>query len=119
MSHFQKDAATEKGYSINNKTSLSTGIADQFAERASEVTMNIEGDDEESLIPKKKGNLIWDSKKKRFIRPTVGSDNVKRIKSESGASLPATLRSKRYAYMALRWQNGLDFASSSYMCASC
>ncbi|KAI8610557.1 P-loop containing nucleoside triphosphate hydrolase protein [Chytriomyces sp. MP71] len=94
MSHFQKDAATEKGYALKNTVSQTTGLADNFAERATDVTVDMDGDDEDGL-KKKRGNLVWDKKNRRFVRHTVGADNKKRIKTDSGASVPATYKSDR------------------------
>ena len=46
---------------------------------------------------KKKRQLTWDKKKKKFIKGDgAGADNVKLVKTESGAKLPATYRSGRY-----------------------
>ncbi|KAI9340902.1 P-loop containing nucleoside triphosphate hydrolase protein [Obelidium mucronatum] len=99
MSHFQKDAATEKGYAVRETVSQTTGLANNFAERANDVTVDMDGDDDDTL-KKKKGNLVWDKKKKQFIRPTVGSDNKKRFKTESGASVLASYKSDRFE----QWQ---------------
>ena len=41
--------------------------------------------------------MTWDKKKKRFVQGDgVGADNVKLVKTESGAKLPATYRSGRF-----------------------
>ena len=46
---------------------------------------------------KKKRQLTWDKKKKKFIKGDgAGADNVKLVKTESGAKLPASYRSGRY-----------------------
>ncbi|KAJ3196951.1 ATP-dependent RNA helicase ddx54 [Irineochytrium annulatum] len=97
MSHFQKDSATEKGYSVNAKRSETTGTTDNFAERAAEITVDVAGDDEDGLkVTKTRGNLLWDKKKKSFVRQTAGADNKKRIKTDSGASVPASFKSNRF-----------------------
>ncbi|KAI8853756.1 P-loop containing nucleoside triphosphate hydrolase protein [Chytridium lagenaria] len=80
----KKDNASERG----------------FNERAGDVIVDVTGDDEETMMTKKKGNLVWDKRKKTFVRTTVGADNRKRIKTESGASVPATFKSNRFE----RWQ---------------
>ncbi|KAJ3333932.1 ATP-dependent RNA helicase ddx54 [Blyttiomyces sp. JEL0837] len=98
MSHYQKDAATERGYALNSATSASTGLTNNFAERASEITLDIAGDDDDGL--RRKGNLVWDKRKHKFVRETVGADNKKRIKTESGASVPASFKSNRFE----QWQ---------------
>ncbi|KAJ1569530.1 ATP-dependent RNA helicase ddx54 [Nowakowskiella sp. JEL0078] len=83
MSHYQKDANTEKGYSVKGGS---------FAQRADNVAVEIVGDDEITM----KSALTWDAKKKKFIRPVVGADNKKRIRTESGASIPASFKSNRF-----------------------
>ncbi|KAJ3074379.1 ATP-dependent RNA helicase ddx54 [Podochytrium sp. JEL0797] len=105
MSHFQKDAATEKGYAVKDTVSQTTGLTNNFAERAGDVTVEVAGDDDDGL--KRRGNLIWDKKKKTFVRPTVGADNKKRIKTDSGASVPASYKSDRFQ----QWQkkNRVEF----------
>lgn len=41
--------------------------------------------------------MRWDTKKKKFIKGDgVGADNMKMVKTESGARLPATYRSGRF-----------------------
>lgn len=41
--------------------------------------------------------MKWDKKKKKFVKGTgEGADNVKMVKTESGAKLPATYRSGRF-----------------------
>ncbi|KAJ3391161.1 ATP-dependent RNA helicase ddx54 [Entophlyctis sp. JEL0112] len=99
MSHYQKDAATEKGYSLSNTVSSSTGRSDNFTERASEVTVDVTADDEDGLKSKKSG-LVWDKKKKAFVKHTVGADNKKRMRTESGASVLASYKSGRFE----QWQ---------------
>lgn len=66
-----------------------------FAEQANVVTFDLTGD--EALQERKRRELRWDKKKKKFIRGTgEGADNVKLVKTESGAKLPATYRSGRF-----------------------
>lgn len=46
---------------------------------------------------KKRRQLTWDKKKKKFIKGDgAGADNMKLVKTESGTKLPATYRSGRY-----------------------
>ncbi|PWN35244.1 DEAD-domain-containing protein, partial [Meira miltonrushii] len=91
MDYEQRDARTEKGYSLN------TG--DSFVEQAKRATFNLAGDDEsrlgtQSQIP---NAARWDTKKKKFIQGNgVGADNKKMIKTESGKMLPASFRSGRF-----------------------
>ncbi|KAE9411456.1 P-loop containing nucleoside triphosphate hydrolase protein [Gymnopus androsaceus JB14] len=87
MSHYQKDALTEKGYSLTDGAS--------FVEQARGATFDLAGD--EGVADRKKRMLNWDKKKKKFVKGDgVGSDNVKLVKTESGMKLPATYRSGRF-----------------------
>ncbi|KAJ3724529.1 P-loop containing nucleoside triphosphate hydrolase protein [Lentinula raphanica] len=87
MSHYQKDVLTEKGYSLTDGAS--------FLEQARGATFDLTGD--EGLADRKKRQLKWDKKKKKFVKGDgVGSDNVKMVKTESGTKLPATYRSGRF-----------------------
>lgn len=91
MDYEQRDARTEKGYSLN------TG--DSFVEQAKRATFNLAGDDEtrlgtQSQIP---NAARWDTKKKKFVQGNgVGADNKKMIRTESGKLLPASFRSGRF-----------------------
>ncbi|KAJ7680356.1 P-loop containing nucleoside triphosphate hydrolase protein [Mycena polygramma] len=88
MSHYQKDAMTEKGYSL-------TDGASSFAEQARGATFDLTGD--EGVADRKRRQLNWDKKKKRFVKGDgVGADNVKLVKTENGTRLPATYRSGRF-----------------------
>ncbi|KAF7361862.1 ATP-dependent RNA helicase DBP10 [Mycena venus] len=88
MSHYQKDANTEKGYSLNDGAS-------SFAEQARGATFDLTGD--EGVADRKRRQLNWDKKKKRFVKGDgVGADNIKLVKTESGTRLPATYRSGRF-----------------------
>ncbi|KAJ6499267.1 P-loop containing nucleoside triphosphate hydrolase protein [Mycena sanguinolenta] len=87
MSHYQKDAMTEKGYSLNDGAS--------FAEQARGATFDLTGD--EGVADRKRRQLQWDKKKKRFVKGDgVGADNIKLVKTEGGTRLPATYRSGRF-----------------------
>ncbi|KAF8633418.1 hypothetical protein AX17_004589 [Amanita inopinata Kibby_2008] len=87
MSHYQKNAHAEKGYSLTDGAS--------FAEQARTATFDLTGD--EALAEKKKRQLTWDKKKKKFTKGDgVGADNVKLVKTESGMKLPASYRSGRF-----------------------
>ncbi|KAK0241592.1 P-loop containing nucleoside triphosphate hydrolase protein [Armillaria nabsnona] len=87
MSHYQKDALTEKGYSLTDGAT--------FAEQARGATFDLAGD--EGVAQRKRNHLTWDKKKKKFIQGDgVGADNVKMVKTESGTKLPATYRSGRF-----------------------
>ncbi|KAI0374114.1 DEAD-domain-containing protein [Pilatotrama ljubarskyi] len=88
MSHYQKDADTEKGYSLRDGAS--------FAEQAKNVAFDLTGD-EAAAQERQRREMKWDKKKKKFVKGTgEGADNVKMVKTESGAKLPATYRSGRF-----------------------
>ncbi|KAJ1552828.1 ATP-dependent RNA helicase ddx54, partial [Cladochytrium tenue] len=95
MSHFPQDYVGEKGYAVNGSSSKGSGET-SFNERAEQATLEIQGDDDEALRTKrKKGSLQWDKKLHRFVRDTVGSDNRKRIKTDSGATVLASFKTNR------------------------
>jgi ATP-dependent RNA helicase DDX54/DBP10 len=49
------------------------------------------------MAGKKKRQLNWDKKKKKFVKGDgAGSDNVKMVKTENGVRLPASYRSGRF-----------------------
>ncbi|CAO3692294.1 unnamed protein product [Rhizopus stolonifer] len=88
LSYTQKDANTERGYSMTN-----TG---NFAEQASKAQLDLTGDDKDAM-KSGKNMLRWDAKKKKFVRGTgVGSDNKKMIRTESGALISASYKSGRF-----------------------
>ncbi|PIL36115.1 transporter [Ganoderma sinense ZZ0214-1] len=88
MSHYQKDADTEKGYSLRDGAS--------FAEQARNVAFDLTGD-EAAAQERQRRELKWDKKKKRFVKGTgEGADNVKLVRTESGVKLPVTYRSGRF-----------------------
>ncbi|OSD06788.1 DEAD-domain-containing protein [Trametes coccinea BRFM310] len=88
MSHYQKDADTEKGYSLHDGAT--------FAEQAKKVAFELTGD-EAAAQERQRREMKWDKKKKKFVRGTgEGADNVKMVKTESGTKLPATYRSGRF-----------------------
>jgi len=59
------------------------------------VAFDLAGD--ETVQEKKKRQLNWDKKKKKFVKGGgVGADNVKLVKTENGVRLPASYRSGRF-----------------------
>ncbi|KZW00235.1 DEAD-domain-containing protein [Exidia glandulosa HHB12029] len=89
MSHYQKDSATEKGYSLRDGAS--------FAEQASNATFDLLTDEGTQEQKRLRSQVKWDRKKKKFVKGTgEGADNVKIIKTESGTRLPATYRTGRF-----------------------
>ncbi|ORX86736.1 DEAD-domain-containing protein [Anaeromyces robustus] len=93
MSHYQQGVNAERGYGINGNAGIGSN---SFIEQMGSATMDLMGDDDKALKKNVKGALKWDTKKKRFIRETIGSDNKKRIKTESGNIIPASYKSKRF-----------------------
>ncbi|KAL7752368.1 ATP-dependent RNA helicase dbp10 [Sorochytrium milnesiophthora] len=87
MPYLPADYNTERGYSMKGTTSL--------AEGAQKAVLDLTGDDE-NVLRHKKGRLTWDARRKDFKRETVGADNRKLIKGESGVKLPASLKSDRF-----------------------
>jgi len=65
----------------------------KFAKEAAAAAIELTGEDEDGL--RKKGALKWDPIKKDFKRQTIGADNKKRIRTESGALIPASYKSNR------------------------
>ncbi|KAF8161117.1 DEAD-domain-containing protein [Crassisporium funariophilum] len=87
MSHYQKDAMTEKGYSL-------TDGASSFVSQARNVAFDLTNDEGKAIRSNK---VTWDKKKKKFIQGDgVGADNVKMVRTENGTRLPATFRSGRF-----------------------
>ncbi|KIY73063.1 ATP-dependent RNA helicase DBP10 [Cylindrobasidium torrendii FP15055 ss-10] len=85
MSHYQKDAETEKGYSLSDGAT--------FAQQASNAAFDLTGDE----VSRKKSQMTWDKKKRRFIKGDgTGADNQKMVRTESGVKLPASYRSGRF-----------------------
>ncbi|KAF7973700.1 hypothetical protein HWV62_14374 [Athelia sp. TMB] len=99
MSHYQKDALTEKGYSLQDGKS-------SFAEQARGATFDLAGD--EGVAERQKRQMNWDKKKKKFIKGDgVGADNVKLVTTENGTRLPASYRSGRFDEWKTKTRNSL------------
>ncbi|KAH9485411.1 ATP-dependent RNA helicase DBP10 [Psilocybe cubensis] len=93
LSHYQKDANTEKGYSL-------TDGASSFIRQASKVAFDLTND--EGKAERSSNYQTWDKKKKKFIQGDgAGADNVKMVRTENGTRLPATFRSGRFD----EWKN--------------
>ncbi|KAI9142953.1 P-loop containing nucleoside triphosphate hydrolase protein [Paraphysoderma sedebokerense] len=95
LSYTPADYNTEKGYSMSSNSGSNLHSA------AHNATLDMLGDEKDSMNQSRKGGLKWDSRKKKFIRETVGQDNKKLIKGESGIKLPASLKSDRFS----QWQS--------------
>jgi ATP-dependent RNA helicase DDX54/DBP10 len=91
MSHYQKDAQTEKGYSL-------TDGASSFAAQAQGAILDLAGDEDTIGARQRHQNkLSWDKKKKKFVKGGgIGSDNMKLLRTENGTQLPATYKSGRF-----------------------
>ena len=77
-----------------SRYSLTDG-ASSFSQQARGATFDLTGD--EVVAQRKKRELNWDKKKKKFIKGDgVGADNVKLVRTENGTRLPATYRSGRF-----------------------
>ncbi|KIM69754.1 hypothetical protein SCLCIDRAFT_1208269 [Scleroderma citrinum Foug A] len=88
MSHYRRDAHTEKGYSL-------TDGASSFATQAQGASFDLVGD--VTVSERQRHKISWDKKKKKFIKGDgSGANNVKLVRTESGTRLPATYRSGRY-----------------------
>jgi len=89
MSHYHKDANTDKGYSLADGAS-------SFAAQAHGASFDIAGD--VTLTERhRRNNTTWDKKKKKFIKGGgAGADNIKLVRTENGTRLPATYRSGRF-----------------------
>lgn len=68
-----------------------------FAEQARSATLDLNADEGGAARAQKASQLKWDRKRKRFVKDAPGGDNKKMIRSESGALLPATFKSGKFA----------------------
>lgn len=81
---------------LTHRYSLREGAS--FAEQARSATLDLHADDGDTQRAQKASQLKWDRKKKRFIKSDPsGEGNEKVIRGESGALLPASFKSGRYA----------------------
>ncbi|XP_075238579.1 ATP-dependent RNA helicase DDX54 isoform X2 [Lycorma delicatula] len=78
------DMHTELGLAVNN-----------FNQEASKAVLDLTGDTKDALSKKGRARMIWDKKKKKMVGVNNNSKEGK-IKSESGAWIPASFRSGRY-----------------------
>ncbi|PVG01269.1 DEAD-domain-containing protein [Serendipita vermifera] len=89
LAYTQKDAETEKGYSLRDGAT--------FTEQAAHVTFDLTNDTGGADARRRQSQLKWDRKKKKFVKGDgIGADNVKLIKTESGTKLPISYKSGRY-----------------------
>ncbi|KND05008.1 uncharacterized protein SPPG_00689 [Spizellomyces punctatus DAOM BR117] len=90
ISYRQADAETERGYAVNSNEGPAS-----FAERAQAATLELQAEDADGLR-KTRGALVWDKTKHNFVRHTIGSDNKKKIRTESGAIVNASYKTQRF-----------------------
>ncbi|KAF9969077.1 ATP-dependent RNA helicase dbp10 [Actinomortierella ambigua] len=104
MSHTQQDSNTERGYSMVNDRPGGSG---SFLEQAQRATMDMQGDERETL-GRAKNMMKWDAKKKKFVRGGgVGADNKKLITTESGNKISASFKSGRFQEWQQRTKTSL------------
>lgn len=83
----ETDRAADKEYAVHTDADLKAN----FLSQASRAELDVSGDDPTGR-KKVLGKLTWDSKKKRYIRPTIGADNKKLIRTEHNTYLPASYK---------------------------
>lgn len=84
-----------------------------FAEQARSATLDLNADEGDTARAQKASQLKWDRKRKRFVKDTPGGDNKKMIRSESGALLPATFKSGKFAEWKKSRRRRVDAAHSA------
>ncbi|KAH9373046.1 hypothetical protein HPB48_010021 [Haemaphysalis longicornis] len=80
--HFASDFHSERGLELEKS----------FEQQASQAVLDLTGDDDKYLR-KQKSALKWDRKKKRFVREGTDDPKKKKIRTESGAWIPASYKS--------------------------
>lgn len=99
ISYRPQDADTEVGYSVHG-----TEHGANFVQNARQASLEIVADDPDEM-KKKKGDLRWDSKKHKFTRDTIGSDNKKRIRTDNGTIVLASFKAERYPHWILIFED--------------
>ncbi|OCF37612.1 hypothetical protein I316_00739 [Kwoniella heveanensis BCC8398] len=88
LDHSRQGADSEKGYSLQSGAAV--------PESLSASAFDMTADEGHGPKAQKASQLRWDRKKRKFVKNAPGTDNVKMIRTESGAMLPATYNSGRY-----------------------
>nr|XP_023017464.1 ATP-dependent RNA helicase DDX54 [Leptinotarsa decemlineata] len=88
------DQHTEQGLSVNN-----------FQKEATRAQLDLVGDSEE-ILRLNKQQKVWDRKKKKMV--ALPSAKSGKIRTESGAWIPATYKSDRYAQWKEKTKAGAD-----------
>ncbi|KAJ8957599.1 hypothetical protein NQ314_006525 [Rhamnusium bicolor] len=92
--YLPSDQHTEEGLAVNN-----------FQKEASGAQLDLVGDSEDTLKIHKQLK-VWDRKKKKMV--AVPDARTGKIKTESGAWIPATYKSNRYAQWKEKMKVGQD-----------
>lgn len=102
MDYEQKDAHTERGYSMRQ--------GESFIEQAGRAQFSLAGDEATLGTQTQAPNASrWDAKKKKFVHGDgTGADNKKLIRTESGKKLPASFKSGRYEEWAKEQRLGVQ-----------
>ncbi|OWF35956.1 ATP-dependent RNA helicase DDX54-like [Mizuhopecten yessoensis] len=90
LNYRPSDFQTERGFSMGTS----------FDKESSAVQFDIAGDDDDA-IKKFKTSARWDRKKKKFVKEDNNDPKKKKIRTESGAWIPASYKSNAYK----EWQN--------------
>jgi ATP-dependent RNA helicase DDX54/DBP10 len=86
--HVQKDLETERGYAIDTG-----GVGQSFVKGAMSASLDLVGDDNDTMNAHiRSSKLVWNKNKKKYVKQTVGADNQKTIRTESGRRLPASYK---------------------------
>lgn len=104
INYTPKNMASEKGLAVEST----------FQQQASKLQLDLVGDDSEAT-QKIKSVMKWDRKRKRFIGGGGESQGKKKMKTESGAIIPASYKSNLYEgwlKKAKPTENVLEFSDS-------
>ncbi|VDI79682.1 Hypothetical predicted protein [Mytilus galloprovincialis] len=80
---------------------LLLGIGTSFEQQAAGVSMDITGDEDNTLQQTKSASR-WDRKKKKFVKDGGLDPKKKKIRTESGALISASFKSTAYPYIIIR-----------------
>ncbi|VDN97130.1 unnamed protein product [Rodentolepis nana] len=107
------DEATERGLSTQTG-SLDAGV-NNFAISAQGARLDIQADEvgmvQSRAVGSKRLQQVWDRKKRRYVNADVaaGTANKARIKTESGAIIPASYKTDLYA----KWLKNTKFSADT------
>lgn len=128
VSSTPQDLDAEREYAINlgasstgRQNTSSLGGNQKFGKNASSIQMDILGDDGDSIRMHNKRSMLWDKKRKKFIREgTVGQDNKKMMRTESGALVPASYKTDAYEKWLKKTKNrAIKLGDSEDLNSSC